>query len=65
VEVLPPAPIPTPLAAKPAAPQPPAARSGSWFEGAVAMMALPVIITAGMMLAPLAWLWAARKSSHG
>jgi hypothetical protein len=54
-----------PLAAKPAAPQPPAARSGSWFEGAVAMMALPVIITAGMMLAPLAWLWAARKSSHG
>jgi hypothetical protein len=31
----------------------------------VALMAFPVIITAGMMLAPLAWLWTARKSSHG
>jgi hypothetical protein len=61
VEVLPPAPRRAPLTA----PAWPVARSGSWFEGAVAMMALPVIITAGMMLAPLAWLWTARKSSHG
>jgi len=65
VEVLPPAPVRVPLAAPSSAPQHHVARSGSWFEGAVAMMALPVIITAGMMLAPLAWLWAARKSSHG
>jgi hypothetical protein len=65
VEVLPPAPISAPLAAPPPAPQQHAAPSGSWFEGAVAMMALPIIVTAGMMLAPLAWLWTARKSSHG
>jgi len=61
VEVLPPAPRRAPLTAS--ARQ--VARSGGWFEGAVALMALPVIITAGMMLAPLAWLWTARKSSHG
>ncbi|HEX6464404.1 MAG TPA: hypothetical protein VFZ98_08125 [Vicinamibacterales bacterium] len=37
----------------------------SWFDGAIAIMAFPVIITAGMMLAPLAWMWAGRHSSHG
>lgn len=63
--MLPPAPIHAPRVASPAAPQQQTARTGGWFEGAVVMMALPVIITAGMMLAPLAWLWTARKSSHG
>jgi hypothetical protein len=31
----------------------------------MAMMALPLIMTAGMMLAPLALIWAARKSQNG
>jgi hypothetical protein len=61
VEVLPPAPRRAALAA----PARQDVRSGGWFEGAVVMMALPVIIMAGMMLAPLGWLWTARKSSHG
>ena len=63
MEVLPPEPAPAPLAQAPAVPA--GARSVSLFEGAVALMALPVILTAGMMLAPLAWMWAGRKSSHG
>jgi hypothetical protein len=61
VEVLPPAPRRAALIA----PARQVVRSGGWFEAAVVMMALPVIITAGMMLAPLGWLWTARKSSHG
>jgi hypothetical protein len=33
--------------------------------GAVAMMTLPLVITAGIMIAPLAMMWAARKSTNG
>jgi hypothetical protein len=31
----------------------------------MAMMSLPLVITAGMMVAPIALVWAARKSTNG
>jgi hypothetical protein len=31
----------------------------------MAVMSLPLVITAGMMIAPIALVWAARKSTNG
>jgi len=59
----PPEPKPKP---KPA-PEPVRAAQPSfgWIAGAMAMMSLPLVITAGIMIAPMALMWAARKSSNG
>jgi len=60
--------------ARPAAPPAVASRPGAaptsqpssgWVVGAVAMMTLPLVITAVIMIAPLAMMWAARKSTNG
>jgi hypothetical protein len=37
----------------------------AWVTGAMAIMALPLVITAGFMIAPMALMWAARKSTNG
>jgi hypothetical protein len=42
-----------------------ASSSFAWVAGAVAMMSLPLVITAGIMIAPVALVWAARKSTNG
>jgi hypothetical protein len=47
------------------APDPAALPSFAWIAGAMAMMSLPLVITAGMMVAPIALVWAARKSTNG
>lgn len=52
---------PPPKAVRPAAARP----SFGWVAGAVTLMALPVVMTAGMMIAPIALVWAARKSTNG
>lgn len=39
--------------------------SFGWVAGAMAMMSLPLVITAGIMIAPIAFVWAARKSANG
>lgn len=52
-------PAPTPAAATAAQP------SLMWVAGAMAIMSLPIVITAGMMIAPMALVWAARKSTNG
>jgi hypothetical protein len=52
-----------------AAPQPKPASavpsSFGWMAGAMAVMSLPLVITAGIMIAPIAFVWAARKSTNG
>ena len=59
------APPPEPKA-KPVPESVPAAQpSFGWIAGAMAMMSLPLVITAGMMIAPIALVWAARRSANG
>lgn len=62
------APPPGPKPKPQPAPEPAAAAaqpSFGWIAGAMAMMSLPLVITAGMMIAPIALVWAARKSANG
>jgi len=62
-----PPPPPRAHAALPPRSEPAAAAQPSfgWVAGAMAMMSLPLVITAGIMIAPIALVWAARKSSNG
>jgi hypothetical protein len=63
---LPPPPVPPrSAAAPPPKPATDVAPSFGWIAGAMAMMSLPLVITAGIMIAPIALVWAARKSTNG
>jgi hypothetical protein len=52
----------TPLPQAPFSAQP--VSSASLFETGMALMTLPIAIAAGIMLAPLAWMWASRRPSQ-